>query len=144
MSQHSFSADSSSGCSDPSFHVATTSLLRSCCNIVLYYHHFCRDLESLSRQRLVSTELDFLSQLRSNVATWLLSVINICCRDLVCYVVTKLLCIVLKPLSRPIKVCRDLVSLCSTYFCVATLRSMSRHRLISSARSMLQRWVLLL
>ena len=55
------------------------------------------------------------------------------CRDPVCYVTTELLCIVLKPLSRHIKVCRDLVSLCSSYFCVATLRSMPRHRFISSA-----------
>ena len=54
-------------------------------------------------------------------------------RDPVCYVATTLLCIVLKSLSRHIKVCHDLVSLCSAYFCIAKLRSMSRHRFISSA-----------
>ena len=54
------------------------------------------------------------------------------CRDPVCYVAIALLCIMLKPLSQHIKVARDLVSLCSAHFCVATLISMSRHRLISS------------
>ena len=48
MSQHNFSAASTSWCRDPSFHVATTSLFRLCCNTVLYYLHFCRDPESLS------------------------------------------------------------------------------------------------
>ena len=43
MSQHSFSAASANWCRDPSFHVATTSLFRLCCNTVLYYLHFCRD-----------------------------------------------------------------------------------------------------
>ena len=43
----------------------------------------------------------------------------------VCYLAIGLLCIVLKSLSRHIKVCRGLVSLCSAYLCVATLRSMS-------------------
>ena len=83
MSQHSFSAASVSYCCDPGFHVMTTSLFRLCCNIVLYYLHFYRDPESLSRQRLVATVLDFLLQLRSYVATCLLDVVNVCCRDLV-------------------------------------------------------------
>ena len=69
MSQHSFSAASASWCHDPSFHVATASLFTLCCNTVLYYLHFCRDLESLSRQRLVATELDSLLQLCYDVAT---------------------------------------------------------------------------
>ena len=99
MSQHSFSVAFASWCRDPSFHVATTSLFRLCCNTVLYYLHFCRDLKSLSRQRLVATELDFLLQLCSDVVTWLLGVVNICCLDPVCYVVTKLIYIVLKPFS---------------------------------------------
>ena len=54
-------------------------------------------------------------------------------RDSVCSVATELLCIVLKPLSRHRKVCHDLVSLYSAYFYVATLKSMLRHRFISSA-----------
>ena len=69
MLQHSFSATSTSWCRDPSFHAATVSLFRLCCNTVLYYLHFCRDLESLSRYRLVATELDFLLQLCSDVVT---------------------------------------------------------------------------
>ena len=140
MSQHSFSAASASWCHDPSFHVMTTSLFKLCCNIVLYYQHFCRDPESLSRQRLVATELDFLVLSIFAVATQfschnntLLCLAYSFCRDLVCYVTTTLLCIVLKSLSRPRKVYHDLVSLCSAYFCVATLRSMSRHKLISLA-----------
>ena len=60
MSQHNFSAASASWCRDPSFHVVTASLFRLCCNIVLYYLHFCRDPKSLSQQRLVASELDFL------------------------------------------------------------------------------------
>ena len=43
MSQHSFSASSASWCRDQSFHVTTASLFRLCCNIILYYLHFCRD-----------------------------------------------------------------------------------------------------
>ena len=158
MWQHSFSAASASWCRDPSFHVATASLFRLCFNIVMNYLHFYRDPESLSRYMLVAIELDFLLQLCSDVATLILGVVNICCRnpvscrektllcsaysfycDPVCYVATELLCIVLKPLSRHRKVCRDLVSLCSAYFCVETLRSISRHRFISSSSSVLQR-----
>ena len=63
MSQHSLSVAFSSWCRDPSFHVATTSLFRLCCNTVLYYLHFYCNPKSLSRQRLVATELDFLLQL---------------------------------------------------------------------------------
>ena len=55
------------------------------------------------------------------------------CSNPFCYVATELICIVLIPLSRPRKVLRDHVSLYSAYLCVATLRSMLRHRLISSA-----------
>ena len=69
MSKHSFNAASASWCRDPSFHVATTSLFKLCCNPVLYYLHFCHDPESLSRQRLVAIELDFLLQLCFDVAT---------------------------------------------------------------------------
>ena len=69
MSQHNFSAASASWCHDPSFHVVTTSLFRLCCNTVLYYLYFCHDLESLSRQRLIAIELDFLLQLCFDVAT---------------------------------------------------------------------------
>ena len=114
MSQHSFSASFASLCRNPSFHVATISIFRLCCNTVLFYPHFCRDLKSLSQQRLVSTKLDFLLQLHYDIATWLLGVVNICCRyntllcsaysfwcDPVCYVATELLCIVLNSLSRP-------------------------------------------
>ena len=144
MSQLCFSATSASWCRDPSFYVATASLFRLCCNIVLYYLHFCRDPKSLSRQRLVTTMQ--LSQLSSDVKTWLLGVVNICyrdktllcstylfCRDPVCYVTIELLFIMLNSFSQPRKVCRYLVSLRSVYFYVATLRSMSRHKLISSA-----------
>ena len=46
MSQHSFMAASSSWCLNQSFHVATVSLFRLCCNTVLYYLHFYRDPES--------------------------------------------------------------------------------------------------
>ena len=42
MPQHSFSAASASWCRDPSFNVATASLFRLCCNVVLYYLHFYR------------------------------------------------------------------------------------------------------
>ena len=45
------------------------------------------------------------------------------CRDLVYYVATRLLFLVLESLSRHRKVCRDLVYLCSAYLYVATLRS---------------------
>ena len=112
MSQHNFSATSVSWCHDLSFYVATASLFRLCCNTALYYLHFFHDPESLSRHRLVATELDFLSQLRSDVVTWLLGVVNIYCRDKnllclaylfyrdpVCYVMTELLYIVLNSLS---------------------------------------------
>ena len=64
--------------------------------------------------------------------TLLCSTYSLCC-DPVCYVETTLLCIVLKSLSRHIKVGRNLVSICLAHFCVATLISMLRHRLISSA-----------
>ena len=39
--------------------------------------HFCRDPISLSRQRLVATEFDFLLQPCYDVATWLLDVCQI-------------------------------------------------------------------
>ena len=71
-------------------------LLQHC---VLYYPHFYHDPESLSRQSLIVTELDFLLQLRSDVATWLLGVVNIYCRDPVFYVVTRLIFLMLDSLS---------------------------------------------
>ena len=107
MSQHSFSSASSGWCRDPSFHVATAFLFRLCCNTILYYLHFCRGPESLSRQRLVVTEFDFLLQLCSDVALdfFELSIVAVvtqfsclnktllcsaylCYRDQVCYVAT--------------------------------------------------------
>ena len=54
------------------------------------------------------------------------------CRDLDCYVVTRLLFFVLESLSQYRKVCRDLVYLCSADLRVMTLGSLSRHRNISS------------
>ena len=146
MSQHSFSAASASWYRDLSFHVATASLFRLCCNTVLYYLHFCRDrgLLPLSLTSCCNFVLmlrhDFLVLSIFTVATQfsccdqtLLCSVYSFCRDPVCCIMTELLCNVLKPLSRPRKVCHDLVSLCSAYFCVVTLRSMLRHRLISSA-----------
>ena len=96
--------------------------LTSCCSFVLMLRH----------DFLVLSIFAVATQFSCRDKTLLCSAYSFC-RDQVCYVATELLCIVLKPLSRPRKVCRDLVSLCSAYFCVATLRSMSRHRLISSA-----------
>ena len=117
MLQHSFSAASASWCRDPSFYVATTSLFRLCCNIVLYYLHFycnpkfCRDrgLLPLSLTSCFSFILmlrhDFLMLSIFAVATHfsccdktLLYSAYSFCRDPVCYVTTELLCIVLKPL----------------------------------------------
>ena len=93
MSQHNFSAASASWFHDPSFYVAIASLFRLCYNTYLYYLHFCRNPKSLLQQRLVATELDFLLQPSSDVATWLLGVCQIfavvtqfSCRD------TTLLC----------------------------------------------------
>ena len=125
MSQHSFSATSASWFRDPSFHVAITSLSRLCCDIVLYYLHFCRDLESLSRQRLVSTELDFLLQLCSDVATWLLGVVNICCRDLVFMSRQDSSMLSLIVLLRPSLLCRDKTSLHCVETFVMTWKSLS-------------------
>ena len=129
MSQHSVSAASVSWCHDPSFPVATASLFRLCCNTVLYYLHFFRDrgLFPLSLTSCCSFVLmlrhDFLvlsifavaTQFSCRDKTLLCSAYSLC-RDPVCYVATELLCIVLKPLSRHIKVCTDLVYLCSVYF----------------------------
>ena len=50
------------------------------------------------------------------------------CRDLVCFIATRLLFLALESLSRHRKVFRDLFYLCSADLCVATLRSPSRHR----------------
>ena len=132
--------------SRPKFSCRIASLFRLCCNIILYYLHLCRDkgLFPLSLTSCYNFVLMFrhgflmfsifaiATQFSCRDKTLLCSAYSLC-RDPVCYVMTELLCIVLKPLSGPRKVCRDLVSLCSAYFCVATLRSMSRHRLISSA-----------
>ena len=140
ISQHSFNAASESWCRDPSFHVATASQLRLCCNNVLYYLHFYRASESLSRQRLVATELDFLLQL-----CFLCCNLDFCVGDVLhvatpkCYVATTLFCMQHLFLSRPtfsghditfpplafLRVTthfsyRDRTFLCSVDFCVAT------------------------
>ena len=152
MSQHSFSAASTSWCRDLSFHVVIASLFRLCCNTVciicisVVTQKVCHDrgLFPLSLTSCCSFVLmlrhDFLELSIFSIATQfscrdktLLCSAYSFCRNPVCYVATELLCIVLKPLSRHIKFCHDLVSLYSAYFCVATLRSMSRHRFISSA-----------
>ena len=96
--------------------------LTSCCSFVMMLRH----------DFLVLSIFAVVTQFSCHKKT-LLCLTYSFCRDPICYVVTALLCIVLKSLSRHIKVCCDLVSLCSAYFYVATLRSMSRHRLISSA-----------
>ena len=66
------------------------------------------------------------------------------CRNPICYVAIRPLFFVLESLSRHIKVCCDFVYQCSAYLCVATLRSLSRHRNISSTLSMSQHWIPLL
>ena len=77
-------------------------------------------------------------------------VTQILCRDMaflysayIC-VTTRPFFLVLESLLRHKKVCRDLVYQCSSYLYVATLRSLLRHRNISSALSMSQHWILLL
>ena len=95
--------------------------LTSCCSFILMLRH----------DFLVLSIFSIATQFSCRDKTLLFSAYSFC-RNLVCYVATALLCIVLKYLSRHIKVCHDLVSLCSAYLCVETLRSMSRHRLISS------------
>ena len=120
MSQHSFSAAFESWCRDPSFHVAIASLFRLCCNTFLYYLHFCRDPEILSRQMFVATVLDFLSQLRSDVMTWLLGVDNICCRDLVFMSQQGSSVFNLLVMSRHSLLCCDKTSLHCVEFFVAT------------------------
>ena len=52
MSQRSFSAASASQCREQSFHVATASLSRLCCNTVLYYCHLGRD-QKVYRNRVL-------------------------------------------------------------------------------------------
>ena len=95
--------------------------LPSCCSFVMMLQH----------DFLVSSIFVVATQFYCRDKTLLCSAYSFC-SDPICYVATSLLCIVLKSLSRHIKVYCDLVSLCLAYFCVATLRSMSRHRLISS------------
>ena len=97
-------------------------ILTSCCSCALMLRH----------ELLVLSIFVVATQFSCRDKSLLCSAYSFYC-DPVCYVATALLCIVLKSLSRHIKVCRDLVSLCLAYFCVATLRSMSRHRFISSA-----------
>ena len=96
----------------PSFYVATAFLfwflLQHC---FLYYHNFRRDPESLSRQSFIATLPDFLLQLHFGVATWPLGVVDVCCRDPVCYVMTRLFCFQLIFVSRPSLLCRDQTSL---------------------------------
>ena len=96
--------------------------LTSCCSFVLMLRH----------DFLVLSIFSIATQFSCRDKT-LLCLAYSFCRDPVCYIAIELLCIVLNSLSRPRKVCCDLVYLCSAYLCVATLRSMSRHRLISSA-----------
>ena len=96
--------------------------LTSCCSFVMMLQH---DFLVLSIFAVVA-QFSYRDKI-------LLCLAYSFCRDPVCYVAIGLLFIVLKSLSRHIKVCRDFVSLCSSYFCVVTLRSTSRHRLISSA-----------
>ena len=96
--------------------------LTSCCSFVLMLRH----------DFLVFSIFAVATQFSCRDKTLLCSVYLLCC-DPICYVATELLCIVLKPLLRHIKVYHDLVSLCSTYLCVTTIRSMLRHRFISSA-----------
>ena len=125
MSQHSFSATSASWCRDPSFHVAITSLFRLCYDIVLYYLHFCHNLQSLSRQRLVATELDFLLQLCSDVVTWLLGVVNICYRDPVFLSRQDSSMFSLIVLPRPSLLCHNRTSLHRVETFVTTWKSLS-------------------
>ena len=96
--------------------------LTSCCNFVMTLRH----------DFLMMSIFAIATQFSCRDKTLMCSTYSFC-HDPVCYVMTGLLCLVLKSLSRHIKVYHDLVSLCSTYFCVATLRSMLRHRLISLA-----------
>ena len=100
--------------------------LTSCCIFVLMLRHDFLELSIF----VVATQFSCHNKT-------LLCSAYLFCHDPESYVATELLCIVLKSLSRHKKVCLYLVSLCSTYFCVATLKSMLRHRLISSALSML-------
>ena len=86
--------------------------LTSCCSFSLMLRH----------EFLVPSIFDVATQFSCRSKT-LLCLAYSFCRDLVCYVATALLCIVLKSLSRHIKVCRNLVSLYLAYFCVVTLRS---------------------
>ena len=110
--QHIFSAASTSWCCDLSFHVATASLFKLCCNTVLYYLHFYRDPESLSRQRIIAIELVFLLKLCSNIATWLLGVVNICCRDPVFMPQQDSSVFSLIVMSQPSLLCHDFFALC--------------------------------
>ena len=151
--RQSFYAASSNWCRDPIFMSRQHFCFGSCYNIVscivrtsIATQKFCRD-RFLSPFNLISC-CSFILMLRHGhlvlsmfaVATQFVmsrqdfSVFNLSLyRDPVCYVVTRLLFLVLESLSRHRKVCRDLVYLCSANRCVATLGSLSRHRLISSA-----------
>ena len=63
---------------------------------------------------------------------------HLCVASHFCYVATRLLFLMFESLSRDRKVYCDLVYLCSSYFCVVTLISLSRHQNFSSTSSMLQ------
>ena len=155
MSQHNFNAASASWCRDQSFHVTITSLFRLCCNIVLYYLHFCHDPKGsimtqkvLSRQRLVATELDFLLQLCflcCDLDFYVGHVLHVATS--ICYVSTTLFCMQQLFLSRhsfsdhditflPLAYLRvvtlisyrDKTFLCSTDFCVTTEIFRSQHQ----------------
>ena len=96
--------------------------LVSCCNFILILRH------SLLVLSMLAVATQFLCRDRT-FSVFSLSL----CRDLVCYVATRPLFLVLESLSRHRKVYHDLVYQCSAYLCVATLRSLSRHRNISSS-----------
>ena len=97
-------------------------ILTSCCSFVLMLPH----------DFLVLSIFSIATHFSCRDKTLLCSAYSFCCKS-VCYVSTELLCIVLEPLLQHIKSNRDLVSLCSAHFYVATLISVSRHRFISPA-----------
>ena len=103
----------------------------SCCDnisVQVLLQHFIVLSAFLSRQRLVATKLDFLSQLHSDVGTWLLGVVNICCRDPIFMSRQDSSVFSLLILSRPSLLCRDRTSLYYVEFFVATYKSLSRPR----------------
>ena len=141
----------------PSFYVATC-LFGSCCNnvscivsISVMTRKVCRD-RVLSPLNMISC-CSFILILRHSLLVLLMFfvVTQFLCRDKT-FLYSTYICVATQfvmsrqdlsslcwNLCRDIeKVSRDLIYQCSAYLCVATLRSLSRHRNISSARSMLQ------